>query len=138
MLTNDHISTKTKAGDGGALDLTDDVFWNGHAKMQKYDNSGSIDLLPDKAIETVLNQSNVIGSFTWKGDPRMQPRDLFTFVKAGTALTDENDDVLLTEIDAELWINEDGDQVVCTIENITLTLEKGGMIAEITYREGIC
>jgi len=138
MLTNDHISTKTKTGDGGALELTDDVFWNGHAKMQKYDNSGSIDLLPDKAIETVLNQSNVIGSFTWKGDPRMQPRDLFTFVKAGTALTDENDDVLLTESDAELWINEDGDQVVCTIENITLTLEKGGMIAEITYREGIC
>lgn len=57
--------------------------------------------------------SNVTGSFRWKGDPRMQPRDVFTFHRL------------------------DGTTEVCTIESIQLTHEEGGTMAEISYRKGI-
>ena len=103
--------------------------------MQKYDNSGSIDLMPDKAIETVLNQSNVIGSFTWKGDPRMQPRDIVNFVYAEGNLTNEDDSILQTADGDDIIINQ---SKIITLENITITLEGGGTICEITYRDGYC
>lgn len=70
-------------------------------------------LLPDAGYKALLNRSNKTGSFTWKGDPRMQPRDVFTFVyKDGT--TEER-----------------------TIESINLKHEGGGTVATITYRKGI-
>ena len=61
----------------------------------------------------VFARSNKGGSFTWKGDPRMQPRDVFNFHRL------------------------DGSILECTIETIELTHEDGGTIASITYREGV-
>lgn len=60
-----------------------------------------------------FQRDNRGGSFTWKGDPKMQPRDVFNFVRL------------------------DGSVEVCTIETIQLKHEKGGTIAEIAYRRGL-
>lgn len=57
--------------------------------------------------------SNEGGSFTWKGNPKMQPRDVFTFHRL------------------------DGTTETCTIETIELKHDKGGTTAEISYRKGI-
>lgn len=57
--------------------------------------------------------SNITGSFKWKGDPRMQPRDVFTFHRL------------------------DGTTELCTIESIQLTHEGGGTTADISYRKGV-
>ena len=62
----------------------------------------------------LFNRSNITGSFTWKGDPRMQPRDVFTFHRL------------------------DGTTQTCTIETIRLKHKEGGTRAEITYRLGVC
>ena len=64
--------------------------------------------------KALFDRSNVTGAFTTRGDPRMQPRDIFTFHRL------------------------DGTTEVCTIESIALSHEKGGTTAEITYRKGIC
>jgi hypothetical protein len=64
----------------------------------------------------IFSRSNKSGSFTWKGDPRIQPRDVFY-------LYDKDDETKYT---------------VCTIETVTLKHEGGGLSASITYREGIC
>lgn len=69
---------------------------------------------PDLAYENLLNRSNITGSFTWKGDPRMQPRDVVEFHRL------------------------DGTVEEITLENITLHHEGGGTYAEITYRKGVC
>ena len=57
--------------------------------------------------------SNVTGSFTFKGDPRMQPRDTFKFIRL------------------------DGSEEIATIERIELTHEAGGTTAELHYRLGV-
>lgn len=69
---------------------------------------------PKMAYESILKRSNVTGSFTWKGDPRMQPRDVVNFHRL------------------------DGSVETITLENITLHHEGGGTYAEITYRKGVC
>ena len=69
---------------------------------------------PDDAINSFFMRSNVTGQFTWKGDPRMQPRDVVTFHRL------------------------DGSTEDITLEDITITHEGGGTSAEITYRKGIC
>lgn len=74
--------------------------------------SGTTLLYPNYAY--LFNRSNITGSFTFKGDPRMQPRDVFSFHRL------------------------DGSLETCTIETITLTHESGGTKAEVTYRKGIC
>lgn len=63
--------------------------------------------------DRLFELSNLSGSFTWKGNPKMQPRDVFTFHRL------------------------DGTNTVCTIESIELEHEEGGTKAKITYREGI-
>lgn len=67
----------------------------------------------------LFSRSNICGSFIWRGDPRMQPRDIFKFVRK--------------EKDAQ------GKDVidVCTIESIVITHEAGGTKSEITYRKGV-
>lgn len=75
--------------------------------------SGTVKLLPDEGFKQILARSNETGSFTWKGDPRMQPRDFFNFHRL------------------------DGTVEVCTIETISLKHEKGGTQAQITYRKGM-
>jgi hypothetical protein len=62
----------------------------------------------------LFNKSNVGGSFTFKGNPHMQPRDVFR----------------LYELDGETF-------TVCTIESIETTHEDGGMKSVITFREGV-
>lgn len=61
----------------------------------------------------LFDRSNETGSFTWKGNPKMQPRDIFNFVRL------------------------DGTTEVCTIESIELKHERGGLSATISYRKGI-
>ena len=57
--------------------------------------------------------SNIKGSFVWKGNPKMQPRDVFTFHRL------------------------DGTLETCTIESIEIKHEEGGTKATITYRLGV-
>lgn len=64
--------------------------------------------------QSLGTRSNVTGSFTWKGNPKMQPRDVFTFQRL------------------------DGTSETCTIESIVMVHEGGGTTAVITYRKGIC
>lgn len=127
--------TKTRAGSGEGYTIQDEMFLMGHAIMRRYDDTGEINLLPDEGINHILNMSNVVGSFTWKGDPRLQPRDFVDFAYADGELTDENDFVLQTEDGDDIIINQ---SKIITIENITTTHERGGTICEITYREGYC
>ena len=134
ITTDERTITKTRGGSGDSLVL-DDLFLSGHAIVKKYDGSGNITFLPDKALECILNKSNVVGSFKWKGDPRMQPRDFIELVYGEGELTNENGVVLQTENGEDIVAYE---SAICTIENITLTHENGGTIAEITYRKGYC
>lgn len=127
--------TKSRAGSGEGYTIKDEMFLMGHAKMRRYDDTGEINLLPDAGINHLLDMSNVVGSFTWKGDPRLQPRDFVNYVYADGELTDENDFVLQTADGDDIIINQ---SKIITIENITTTHERGGTICEITYREGYC
>lgn len=87
--------------------------WIGEISIIKTQFGGRVKILPDLGMKQLLERSNETGSFTWKGDPRMQPRDVFTFHR----LTGETYD--------------------CTVESIELKHEGGGTTAEITYRRGI-
>ena len=87
--------------------------WHGVMRARRQNGSSTyVEIAPYTAIKTLLNRSNITGSFTWKGDPRMQPRDFFNLHRL------------------------DGTVEVCTIESIALRHEKGGTTAEITYRKG--
>ena len=79
------------------------------------EGSGTTDVVvfPTRMLKTPLLHSHKTGSFTWKGDPRMQPRDVVE------------------------WERLDGTREEITLENITLTHEGGGTSAEITYRNGV-
>lgn len=65
------------------------------------------------SYSSIFLASNIKGSFTWKGNPHIQPRDVFTFEKM------------------------DGTSEICTIERIETTHSGGGMSSKITYRKGI-
>lgn len=77
------------------------------------ENYVSHEIFPSKMLAAPLYRSNVTCSFTWKGDPRIQPRDVFTFHRL------------------------DGTDEEWTFENITITHEGGGTLAEVTARKGI-
>ena len=96
------------SGEGVSVDIENPP-WFGAVQTSTYGIA-----YPDEAYQSLLRRSNVTGSFTWKGDPRIQPRDVATFHRL------------------------DGTTETITIENITLSHEKGGLSAEITYRCGIC
>lgn len=72
---------------------------------------GTTMIYPD--YQHLFNRSNKTYTFTWKGHPKMQPRDVMTFNRV------------------------DGTSVTGTIENIQLKHEGGGTIATIVMREGI-
>lgn len=74
--------------------------------------NGDVFLYPNYSY--LFRRSNITGSFTWKGDPRMQPRDVFEFQRL------------------------DGTTELCTIEEIVLRHEEGGTVATISYRQGVC
>lgn len=75
------------------------------------DESGGSTIYPN--YDWVFNRSTKGGSFRWKGNPRMQPRDVFRFHRLN------------------------GEVIECTIESIELTHEGGGTYADISYREGV-
>ena len=85
-----------------------------HTRGAQGSGMSNTEILPGLGYESLLQRSNVTGSFIWKGDPRMQPRDVVTFHRL------------------------DGTDELITLENITITHEGGGTSAEITYRKGIC
>lgn len=87
--------------------------WFGIMKAGNLAGTASTELLPDLGLKQIAKRSGETGSFTWKGDPRMQPRDFFNFHRL------------------------DGTVEVCTIETISLKHEKGGTQAQITYRKGM-
>lgn len=116
---------------GGAYNLTDTTVtvsttgsgivakpsktgWSGLMKAYQTISGTStlVNALPDQGLKALMERSNETGSFTWKGDPRMQPRDVIRFNKL------------------------DGTQEIRTIENIQLKHEGGGTIATISYRKG--
>lgn len=96
----------------GVDEVTSKTAWHGVMRAKNVNTSSYINIVPGQAIKNLLSRSNITGSFTWKGDPRMQPRDFFNFHRL------------------------DGTVEVCTIETIALTHDKGGTQAEITYRKG--
>lgn len=98
--------------------------------------SGMLFLGISDLIYCVLKRSNKKGSFTWKGDPRMQPRDVFTLNLLDYALLNEDEEAITDESGNELYGGGAAD--VCTIESITLEHSGGGLSAEISYRIGIC
>ena len=66
--------------------------------------------------------SNITGEFVWKGDPRMQPRDV----------------VKLYHTERNKHQNDSGlDYEIVQISDIELTHEAGGTQAKITYRKGV-
>ena len=68
----------------------------------------------------LFERNNIGGSFTWKGDSRMQPRDVAAFHRAEP--------------------DKSGAEVVelITLERISLIHEGGGTKAAVSYRMGIC
>lgn len=93
-------------------DITlEEPVWIGTMKTGLTNGSAAL-VFPALALRYVAKKSNISGSFSWKGDPRMQPRDVFTFRRL------------------------DGTDEICTIESITLTHSGGGTTAQITYRKG--
>ena len=79
----------------------------------KLESNAYVEIFPAKMLSVGMYRSPVTGSFTWKGDPRMQPRDIIYFKRL------------------------DGSYETITIETITLKHENGGTNAEITYRKGV-
>lgn len=73
---------------------------------------GTTFIFPNYSL--LFKRNNIAGSFTHKGNPQWQPRDVFTFHRL------------------------DGRTETCTFENITFIHEGGGMLAQVTYRKGIC
>lgn len=115
----DNPLTKS-GGDSGRTIETDPIVY-GHASVkysvtvqtwqgpQTYTYTDSI----YPVYDALFRKSNITGSFLWKGDPRMQPRDVFNFHRLnGTIET-------------------------CTIESIELKHEGGGTTATISYRLGV-
>ena len=78
----------------------------------KNSSSNPVRVFPEKMVAAGMYRSNITGSFKWKGDPRMQPRDIVYFDRL------------------------DGTTETITLENITLHHEGGGTWADITYRKG--
>lgn len=106
----DHVDVIGEEGD--LHDVTSPI-WGSARVKESSDSTDSYPFIQAEAFGAALQHSRITGSFTWKGDPRMQPRDVFTFVKL------------------------DGTEIDCTIEQIDLEHVGGGTTARITYREGI-
>ena len=101
------ISKSVKAGDG-RIGFTEKIEV---LTVGGVDESSGGQILPN--WHWVFNRSTKGGSFKWKGNPHMQPRDVFRFHRLN------------------------GETILCTIEAIELTHEGGGTYADISYREGV-
>ena len=115
VLEESSIESFSTGEDDGEIVTLDEAPMPGKLIVKNTEASTqSYTLYPNIAAQTILNMSNITGSFKWKGDPRMQPRDSAYFHRVNG----------VTEL--------------ITIENITITHEGGGTSAEITYRKGRC
>lgn len=85
----------------------------GRAEFNTYSSNGASKYQFLPGIGMNFEREPVSGSFTFKGDPRLQPHDAFTFSRL------------------------DGTTKNCTIETLEIHYEKGGTTETITYREGI-
>lgn len=102
--------TTVKANRTGIKKLVDMEQYSGQVE-QVIDGIGYP--LIENGARHAMNESEKRGSFHWKGNPMMQPRDVFTFAHL------------------------DGTSEICTIETIELTHDGGGTSANITYRVGV-
>ena len=103
--------TYSTSGNGVEVTL-DNLPFLGKVLANKSNNT-AIEIFPAKMLSAQMYRSNITGSFKWKGDPRMQPRDVVKFGRL------------------------DGTDEYITLENITLHHEGGGTWADITYRKGV-
>lgn len=110
--TNDVGLEYGKQNGAYVIDVESQLYGEWWVTNQTFDDNKQ--LYPNEACKSLLDRSNIKGSFTWKGDPRMQPRDVVNFHRL------------------------DGSVETITLENITLHHEGGGTYAEITYRKGVC
>lgn len=108
------ITTTLIGSTGNVVDMSEELFYGTIKTRGKSTSNTEYEAYPTKAFSSLLDRSNITGSFTWKGDPRMQPRDVVNFTRL------------------------DGTTETITLENITITHQGGGTSAEITYRKGIC
>lgn len=76
-----------------------------------YHRNNNTPLFPN--YNRLFDVSNHTGAFKFKGDPRMQPRDVFNFHRLSGAVE------------------------VCTIETIEIDHTGGGTTSDITYRKGV-
>lgn len=107
------IDKEAIIGEIGDIVEVSSPLWGESPVKETSSSADTYPFLPTEVFRQALQHSPNTGSFTWKGDPRMQPRDVFTFVKL------------------------DGTEIDCTIEQIDLEHVGGGTTAKITYREGI-
>lgn len=133
FVTTDEQEYVISTGLNGITVAPEEYIWDGHILAKSAFSNSELKILPDEGLKAIANRSDVIGSFTWKGDPRLQPRDVVDLVD-WQELQDDNGDQLQTEDGVDLLAD---DPTRITIENITLTHEGGGTISQITYREGV-
>ena len=105
------VTASTDVNGGRSVDLSGVL--QGRSFFYKDNEVTGEEAFPTYGLQEMLRRSNVKGSFTWKGDPRMQPRDIIHFHRLDGTVED------------------------VTIESITLKHEGGGTTAEITYRKGV-
>lgn len=108
----DDNTTVYRFGDGVEVEASN-TSWAGFVWVRKKDRSKAYQILPEEGVKSLGKRSRETGSFTWKGDPRMQPRDVFNFEKL------------------------DGTNEARTVESISLKHERGGTSATVTYRKGV-
>lgn len=111
---SEHPTNNTYGSADNVVNVKEDILLGRIGTRGSSNDNANYEIYPSGAYNSILSRSPVTGSFTWKGDPRMQPRDVATFHRL------------------------DGTTEEITLENITITHEGGGTSAEITYRKGIC
>ena len=135
FVTTDEEEYVISTGVNGIVVAPEEYIWDGHILAKSAFSNSELKILPDEGLKSIANRSDTIGSFTWKGDPRMQPRDVVELLYPDENLADQDGVLLQTEDGDDIIINR---SKIITLENITLTHENGGTISEITYREGYC
>lgn len=112
LAINESSETVTYTGTGNSLSYN-----YGDApiigQMSGKTSGASLIQIYPNMLNTPIYRSTESGSFRWKGDPRLQPRDIGQLKKL------------------------DGTYEDITLENITITHEGGGTYADITYRKGV-
>ena len=107
---NNEAVTYTRTGGSTTYDYGEAPII-GQMAAKKSDDT-AIQIYPNM-LNSPMYRSTESGSFRWKGDPRLQPRDIGQIKRL------------------------DGTYEDITLENITITHEGGGTYADITYRKGV-